>query len=160
MTKETETTWVENWYEVSEHSDGVLAIGEPKHQEEVFCYLIKGKEKDLLVDTGMGVIPVTRALEKLRNSSKELIVVNTHWHFDHVGGNGNFEKILVPQNMDEIKSLLKGWSHEDLRRYGFFDGFHKNGKLTLPPNFDIAKFFISGSKNIEPALEDGYTINL
>lgn len=160
MTKETETTWVENWYEISELSDGVLAIGEPKHQEEVFCYLIKGKDRDLLIDTGMGVIPITRVLEKLRNSSKELVIVNTHWHFDHVGGNGNFEKILVPRNMDEVAGLLKGWSHGDLQRYGFFDGFYKNGDLTLPSNFDAANFFIPGSKNIEPVLKDGYIIDL
>ena len=160
MTKETEKAWVENWYEISELPNEVTAIGEPKHQEEVFCYLIKGKDKDLLVDTGMGVIPITQALEKLRNSSKELIVVNTHWHFDHVGGNGNFEKILVPQNMDEIKGLLRGWSHENLQRYGFFDGFHKDGDSTLPPNFDTANFFIPGSKNIEPVLEDRYVIDL
>ena len=160
MTKETEKAWVENWYEISELPNEVTAIGEPKHQEEVFCYLIKGKDKDLLVDTGMGVVPITRALEKLRNSSKELIVVNTHWHFDHVGGNGNFEKILVPKNMDEVSGLIMGWSNDDLKRYGFFDGFHKNGDSTKLPNFDAVNFFIPGSENIEPVLEDGYIIDL
>jgi len=81
--KEIETTWVENWYEISQLNNGVVAIGEPKHREEVFCYLVKGRDKDLLIDTGMGVVPITHALEKLRNSSKPLEVVNTHWHFDH-----------------------------------------------------------------------------
>lgn len=158
--RESETILIENWYEVKQLESNVLAIGEPKHQEEVFSYLVKGENKDLLIDTGMGVVPITHALEKVRNSTKPLDVVNTHWHFDHVGGNSHFEKVLVPKNVDEVTGLLKGWSHEDLQRYGFFDGFHSNGDSTIPLNFDMGYFSIPGSKNICPALTDGYTFDL
>lgn len=151
---------VDGWYEIQQLNYEVYAIGEPKHQEEVFSYLIKGTEKDLLIDTGMGVFPITHALEKIRNSSKELIVVNSHWHFDHIGGNKYFENILVPRNIEEVTGLLKGWSHEDLKKYSFFDLFNKNGESTIPTEFDIDNFSIAGCRNIEPILKDGYIINL
>lgn len=157
---ETKTTWVENWYEISQLKNGVVAIGEPKHQEEVFCYLVKGEKKDLLIDTGMGILPITQVLEKVRNSARELIVVNTHWHFDHVGGNNQFKTVFVPNNTDEVRGLLRGWSWEDLEKYGFFDGFYNNDDSTVPPDFDLEHFFLPGSKNIEPVLKDGYIIDL
>jgi len=158
--KEFETSWVDNWYEINQFENGVMAIGEPKHLEEVYCYLVKGEHKDLLIDTGMGVVPITRALEKIRNSSKPLDIINTHWHFDHIGGNSQFEKVLVPKNIDEVQGLLRGWSHEDLQRYDFFNGFHDESGSTMPTNFDPNNFYLPGSRNIEPVLEDGYEIDL
>lgn len=161
IAQEKESAWIDNWYEIQEMQNGVVAIGEPKHQEEVFCYLIKGQTKDLLIDTGMGVVPITHVLEKERNSTKELIVVNTHWHFDHVGGNSHFEKVLVPKNIDEVVGLLKGWPQAELEKYGFSSGFHRlDGTDNTPPNFDAKGFFIPPSRNIEPILKNGYKIDL
>lgn len=160
VAEEIETTWIENWYEIRTMGNEVVAIGEPNHQENVFSYFIKGKSKDLLIDTGMGVVPIFHVLEKLRNSSKELVVVNTHWHFDHVGGNSHFEKILVPSNGVEISGLIKGWSHKDLDKYAFFDSFRRNGSSTIPAGFDLKHFFIPSSKNIDPVLKDDYIIDL
>ena len=159
--KEKEPAWVENWYELIELRNDVVAISEPRHQEEVFCYLVRGRDKDLLIDTGMGIVPVTRALEKLRNSSKPLEVVNTHWHFDHIGGNRHFDKILVPKNIEEVAGLLKGWSHDDLEKYGFTSGFRQSdGTDNMPPNFDAKNFSIASCKNIEPVLKNGFKIDL
>ena len=161
IAREFETIKIENWYEISRMDNDVVAIWEPKHQEEVFCYLIKGQTKDLLIDTGMGVVPITRALEKLRNSSKELVVANTHWHFDHVGGNSHFEKVLVPKNIDEVAGMFNGCSQEDLEKYGFADGFHQpDGTDSTPIDFDAKKFSIAPCRNIDPVLKNGYKIDL
>lgn len=155
-----ETIWVENWYELTDLPNDVVAIGEPKHQEEVFCYLVKGSYSDLLIDTGMDIIPITHVLERVRNSSKPLEVVNTHWHYDHVGGNRYFDEIKVPKNIDEVSGLLRGWTNGQLADCNFFDGFKKNGESTMPSSFDASNFLIPESKNINQILVDGYTFDL
>lgn len=161
VTREFERRSIENWYEVSQLDNCVTAIGEPKHQEEVFCYLIKGRDKDLLIDTGMGVVPITKALEKIRNSSKPLIVANTHWHFDHIGGNSQFDKILVPRNIDEVSGILRGWRPIDLAKYGFKEGFiQADGRNNTPQNFDAESFSIPSCKNLDPVLKNGFKIDL
>jgi glyoxylase-like metal-dependent hydrolase (beta-lactamase superfamily II) len=156
-----ETITVENWYEVGQLSSDVYYIREPWHQEDVFCYLVKGSEQDLLIDTGMGVIPITRVLERIRNSSKPLIVANTHWHFDHVGGNSLFEHVKVPKNIEEVAGLLRGWSPSELARYKFVEYFKgQDGKDNTPPGFDPKSFTIPPFRNIDPVLKNGYKIGL
>ena len=44
---------------------------------------LKGREADLLVDTGMGICPLAPEIDT--PAGKPLIVVATHIHLDHVG---------------------------------------------------------------------------
>lgn len=67
---------------------------------DVWMWLTIGPEKCLLVDTAFGVGD-TRALVKELAGDKEIIVVNTHDHFDHAFGNCRFDRVycheaLVP----------------------------------------------------------------
>lgn len=50
-----------------------------------FMYLLIGEEKALLIDTGAGEANIRKEVEKL--TDKPVMVVNTHGHFDHTGGN-------------------------------------------------------------------------
>jgi glyoxylase-like metal-dependent hydrolase (beta-lactamase superfamily II) len=80
------------WFEVYRIRPGVFAIYEPRQWEEVISYLIVGEERALLFDTGLGVgriRDVVSALTKL-----PVTVLNSHTHFDHVGGNVDFADIL------------------------------------------------------------------
>lgn len=58
-----------------------------------YLYLLEGNEKALLIDTGYGAGNLRELVETL--TEKELIVVNTHYHPDHAGGNGEFEKVYL-----------------------------------------------------------------
>jgi glyoxylase-like metal-dependent hydrolase (beta-lactamase superfamily II) len=80
------------WFEVYRIRPGVFAIYEPHQFEEVISYLILGSQRALLFDTGLGVgriSSVTAQLTKL-----PIAVLNSHTHFDHVGGNAEFSQIL------------------------------------------------------------------
>jgi len=54
-------------------------------------YLVLGSESALLIDTGMGIGSLRKYIESL--TTLPLIVMNTHGHPDHAGGNGEFEEV-------------------------------------------------------------------
>lgn len=56
-------------------------------------YLIIGTEKALLFDTGIGIGNIKHVIEEL--TSLPVIVVNSHHHYDHTGGNYCFEKVYA-----------------------------------------------------------------
>ena len=58
-----------------------------------YMYLLEGDEKALLIDTGWGTGNVRELVEHL--TDKPITVVNTHFHPDHAGGNGEFEEVYV-----------------------------------------------------------------
>ena len=59
----------------------------------VYLYLLAGTEKALLIDTGFGEIDLPAAVRSLTPLPVE--VVNTHGHFDHIGGNGAFDQVRL-----------------------------------------------------------------
>ncbi len=46
---------MDNWFTVEMLDETTYVISEYKHSEETHCYLLLGKEKALLIDTGLGV---------------------------------------------------------------------------------------------------------
>ena len=60
-------------------------------------YLILGPEKALLIDTGSGLYPIKPVVDNLIEH-RELIVINTHTHFDHRGSNDEFETTYNHEN--------------------------------------------------------------
>ncbi|MBQ5445006.1 MAG: MBL fold metallo-hydrolase [Erysipelotrichaceae bacterium] len=59
---------------------------------DMWNYLIIGPEKAMLIDTGFGAGNLRALCDKL-SGGKEIICVNTHFHLDHIGGNGWFDKV-------------------------------------------------------------------
>jgi glyoxylase-like metal-dependent hydrolase (beta-lactamase superfamily II) len=82
------------WFEVYEVRKGVFAIYEPYQFEEVISYLILGSNRALLFDTGMGIGRISDVVAKL--TRLPVMVLNSHTHFDHTGGNAEFAHILDP----------------------------------------------------------------
>jgi len=79
------------WFEVYKPAPGVFAIYEPHQAEEVISYLIAGQKQALLLDTGMGISDIKKVSSLLTMST--VIVLNSHTHYDHVGGNWEFTTI-------------------------------------------------------------------
>ena len=79
------------WFEVYKVAPGVFAIYEPHQFEETISYLIAGGKLALLFDTGMGIGDIKKVTAEL--TKLPVIVLNSHTHNDHVGGNWQFETI-------------------------------------------------------------------
>jgi glyoxylase-like metal-dependent hydrolase (beta-lactamase superfamily II) len=79
------------WFEVYKVVPGVFAIYEPHQAEETIGYLIVGDERALLFDTGMGISDVKKVVDGL--TQLPILVLNSHTHDDHVGGNWEFSTI-------------------------------------------------------------------
>ena len=79
------------WFEVYKVAPSTFAIYEPHQSEETIGYLILGSQKAILLDTGMGISDVHELVSGL--AKLPIIILNSHTHDDHVGGNWQFETI-------------------------------------------------------------------
>jgi hypothetical protein len=82
----------QDWFEVYRIADGVFAIYEPGQFEEVISFLITGEDRALLFDTGLGIGDMKRVVEQL--TDLPIVVLNSHTHYDHIGGNYQFDTIF------------------------------------------------------------------
>lgn len=83
----------DDWFEVREFDDGVVGIGEPGHSEDVKSYLVRGRDRALLVDTGTGIGDIRAVVESLTDRS--VLLVNSHGHWDHIGGDWRFDPVWI-----------------------------------------------------------------
>ncbi|WP_158674712.1 MBL fold metallo-hydrolase [Streptomyces hoynatensis] len=78
------------WFSVREAGPGVHLIAEPGH---VNSYLVHGEEFALLYDSGMGIGDIGREVRAL--TGLPLLVVNSHHHYDHRGGNASLRGVAA-----------------------------------------------------------------
>lgn len=84
----------EDWFEVTAMGEGVTRIREPFLKDNNGCniWLIDGSERAVLIDTGLGVVPVAPLVRRL--TDRPVILVCSHSHFDHLGDNHVFQTRL------------------------------------------------------------------
>src|SRR5437762_10933237 len=80
------------WFEVYRVAPDVYAIYEPHQAEETISYLIVGTKQALLFDSGMGIGNIQKVTSQL--TKHFIVVLNSHTHNDHVGGNWQFSTIF------------------------------------------------------------------
>ena len=95
----------DSWFEVYQVVPQVFAIYEPHQAEETISYLIVGEKQALLFDTGMGISDIRKVTGKLTHLP--IIVLNSHTHNDHVGGNWQFETVYG-MDTDFTRTNAKG----------------------------------------------------
>jgi len=139
------------WFEVYRPAANVFAIYEPHQAEEVISYLIVGKNKALLFDTGMGISDIKKVTAEL--SKLPIVVLNSHTHDDHVGGNWQFETIYG-MDTDFTRKNAQG-SREDAQAEITPDQICG----TLPKGFD-AKAYATRPWKITAYEHDGDRIDL
>ena len=82
-----------NWFTIEEIDRETYAISEYRHWEETHCYLLLGRERALLIDTGLGVGNIREVTDRL--TSLPVTAAATHVHWDHIGGHRYFDRIAV-----------------------------------------------------------------
>ncbi|MBT8135620.1 MAG: MBL fold metallo-hydrolase [Gammaproteobacteria bacterium] len=142
----------QDWFEVYRVADGVLAIYEPGQFEEVISYLITGTQRALLFDTGLGFADMRRLVAELTNL--EVVVLNSHTHYDHIGGNHAFATVFGVDT-GYTRSRANGLDHDEV---SFAVGPGWIWK-PLPPGFDAASYAIA-SYQIDRFVRDGQRIDL
>jgi glyoxylase-like metal-dependent hydrolase (beta-lactamase superfamily II) len=141
----------ETWFEVYKVAPGTFAIYEPHQFEETISYLIVGTKQALLFDTGMGIADIKAVVARL--TSRPVVVLNSHTHNDHVGGNWQFPFVF---GMDTAftRANAKGSRADAQAELG-------KGQLcgSLPKNFDSAKYATKPWK-VSLYVHDGFKVNL
>lgn len=129
----------QKWFEVYRIQPGIFAIYEPGQWEEVISYLIVGKTKSLLFDTGLGIGDIKRLVSEI--TPVEPLVINSHTHYDHIGGNYQFQEIY---GMDNEFSQLnsKGSPYEEVKEFVSADWIHGE----TPKGFDAQQYQIKPYK--------------
>jgi glyoxylase-like metal-dependent hydrolase (beta-lactamase superfamily II) len=141
----------EPWFEVYKVAPGVFAIYEPHQAEEVISYLIVGTKQALLFDTGMGIANIHKLVVQLTN--RPIVVLNSHTHNDHVGGNSLFT-FVYGMDTDFTRQNAKG-SRDDAQEElapGMICG-------ALPKGFD-PKTYATKPWHVSLFVKNGFKINL
>ncbi len=140
------------WFHVYRFEPDVYALYEPYNFQEVISYLVIGSEKALLFDTGMGMSRIRAVVAEL--TKLPIQVLNSHTHYDHVGGNAEFETVL---GMDTAytRESAKGMSHEVVR------GEVETESLCLThlPGFEAAAYRIRAF-HVDAQVKDGRVFDL
>lgn len=139
-------------YYTIEEMSGYYRIGSP---EGVFCYVITGQKKAMLIDTGYAYGDLKAAVHTI--TEKPLYIVNTHGHFDHTGGNAQFDEAVYIHKDD--MELCRNHTSEATRKESIERAKHslnyETGKeyYGLPENFNEAKYCTRGAGNLSEVKE-------
>jgi glyoxylase-like metal-dependent hydrolase (beta-lactamase superfamily II) len=139
------------WFEVYQPAIGVFAIYEPHQAEETIGYLIVGDKRALLFDTGMGISDIRKVTAEL--TKLPIVVLNSHTHDDHVGGNWQFDTIYG-MDSDFTRQNAKG-SREDAQAEVKPDQICGS----LPKGFD-AKSYATRPWKVTSYIHDGEKIDV
>jgi glyoxylase-like metal-dependent hydrolase (beta-lactamase superfamily II) len=85
----------DKWFAIERVDADITHLWEPHVAPLIQCNIwhVRGSERDMLVDTGLGMASLYDATRHLID--KPVDAVATHTHFDHVGGHHEFENRIV-----------------------------------------------------------------
>jgi len=159
----------DRWFERQTISDDVTLFVEPHVIELMRCNIwhVRGRDRDLVIDTGMGVASLVDAMADLLD--KPVTAVATHGHGDHVGGHHEFDDVIAHRaeaadvESPELQTLnlLAAWGPEaldGLRRAGYAvdDDYFVTA---LPPGVTLESFGQSPA-TVTRSVVDGDAIDL
>jgi glyoxylase-like metal-dependent hydrolase (beta-lactamase superfamily II) len=141
----------EPWFEIYKVAPNTIAIYEPHQFEETISYLIMGTKQAVLFDTGMGIGNIHALVTRL--TSRPIVVLNSHTHNDHIGGNWQFPYVF---GMDTAftRANTKGGREDAQAEIA-------PGEICgdLPKGFD-PKTYATKPWHVSIPVHDGFKVNL
>ena len=145
----------ERWFSRERVDDSITLLTEPEVHPLLRCNIwhVRGRSRDLVIDTGLGVASLTEAAADLFGA--EVLAVATHSHMDHLGGFHEFEHRAIHQSEAQsaataAEGLLLDVATYDSATMEWFTeiGYDiSEGFLTAIPHegFDIGKHAMTGA---------------
>jgi glyoxylase-like metal-dependent hydrolase (beta-lactamase superfamily II) len=127
----------DRWYETIRMAEGVTLIHEPWIKPFFRCNIwhVRGRDRDLLFDSGLGHVSLTRHVALV--SERKVVCVASHTHFDHIGCHHEF----ADRRVHRAEAHILANPRNDLTvadRYAtdeMFDG--------MPEGWDASKYKIA-----------------
>lgn len=145
----------DRWFQRIAHDHGITQLVEP-HVHPIIrgnIWHVRGRDRDMIVDTGVGIASVTNAVSDLVD--RPVVCVATHVHYDHVGCLHEFDIRLM--HPIEAAQMDRHATHMPLRWSAFEPGMVRTARSigyefdrdelidALPgPGFDIDSFSVQG----------------
>ena len=160
----------DHWFEFKKIDDDITLMWEPYVDPLLRCNIwhVRGRDRDMLVDTGLGVPSLWDAAKHLFD--KDLDAVATHSHLDHMGGHHEFPNrichICDAQNLKDPDpcdgALNMDSMGEDLVTGLREAGYHVDGDLItkLPhAGYDINSYHVRAAPATK-VVEEGDVLDL
>ncbi len=128
----------DGWYQVEALDEATFAIGEPRYEQQNWSYLLVGRERSLLFDTGSYLGDITGVVAP--RARGRLTALPSHMHYDHLGNVIRFPEVALP-DLPVLRACAAGGMmtpSEDL-----FLGHHEN---RAAPSFPVAEWLPVGGR--------------
>ena len=139
----------QNWFDVKEFVPDTYSITEAQRFN---AFLVVGSEKALLIDSALGIGDIKGLAEIITDKPLELIQTHTHW--DHLGGVARFDRVGV--HPLEADAVMKGVDRSQTD--AFIRGYDTSLR-PFPEGFDPEAYRIQPGKETYP-LQEGDLIDL
>lgn len=125
---------MKDWFTIDSIDADTYSISEYRHWEETHAYLLNGRDRSLLIDTGLGICNIYD--EVIQLTDKPVTAVATHIHWDHIGGHRYFPDFYAheeelnwlngefPLTMEQIRGMVidrcdlpEGYNVDDYRLF-------------------------------------------
>jgi len=160
----------ERWFERKHLGGGITWLTETHVHPLLRCNIwhVRGRERDLLVDTGLGVASLRDEIQDLVD--KPLLAAATHYHYDHVGSFHEFDTRLMHRaesaamaDYQEFQGLRAADFPEPVRDLLAESGYVIEGEAlidALPStDFDLGAYRVPSAAPTRE-LEDGDPVDL
>jgi len=130
----------DRWFDRRRIDDDITLLWEPHVVPLMRCNIwhVRGRDRDLVIDTGLGVMSLVDAMDDLLD--KPVSAVATHGHPDHIGSHHEFDDVLAHHaeaaelEHPALTTLdpIAAWGTE------FVDDLRRSGDLPPDPLFVTA----------------------